>query len=112
MMYTGKPLVTSKGAVQRRIDHRQMFIHGNLANAMMGSASEDDADGRVPSSWELVRRPSGGQTEVIANRVLAYDLASDGSALYCDGAAITRLGPDGHSERVLRAEQIERLVAL
>jgi len=111
MMYTGKPLVTGRGAVQRRMDPRQLFIQGNLANAMAPEL-EDDAQGLVPSSWELVRRRPGGQTEVIATRVLAFDLAGDGSVLYSDGATITRLGPDGRSQSVLQAELIERVVAL
>jgi hypothetical protein len=110
MMYTGKPLVTSKGAVQRRMDPRQLFIYGNLASAQMAQRSEDEAQGRVPSSWELVRR-AGGHSEVIARSVLAFDLAQDGSVLYSDGATITRL-TEGRSERVLQAELIEQVVAL
>ena len=93
MMYTGKPLVTSKGAVQRRMDPRQLFIHGNLANAQMAQAQEDESRGMAPSSWELVRRKPGGQTETIARNVLAFDLAANGSVLYCDGSAITHLDP-------------------
>ena len=112
MMYTGKPLVTSKGAVQRKIDPRQLFIHGNLARAQMAQASEDEAQQVVPSSWELVRHARNGDAEVIARNVLTFDLASDGSALYSDGAAISRIGQDGSSERMLQAELIEKVLAL
>ncbi|HTW67235.1 MAG TPA: hypothetical protein VME17_21595, partial [Bryobacteraceae bacterium] len=112
MMYTGKPLVTKQGALQRRIDPRQAFIYGNLANAQMAQSQVDDAQGRVPSSWELARRASGGQTEVIARNVLAFDLTPDGSVLHSDGAAITRLTPEGRTERVLQAEMIEQVLAL
>ena len=58
MMYTGKPLVTTKGAVQRRLDPRQLFIHGNLARAQMVQTSDDDKQALVPSSWELVPAPA------------------------------------------------------
>jgi hypothetical protein len=112
MMYTGKPLVTNKGAVQRRMDPRQLFIYGNLASAQMGQPLEDDTQGRVPSSWELIRSAHGGQKEVIARSVLAFDLAPGGMVLYSDGASISRLTPDGRSERVLQSEQIEQLIAL
>jgi hypothetical protein len=112
MMYTGKPLVTKQGAVQRRIDPRQAFIYGNLANAQMAQSQVDDAQSRVPSSWELARRAPGGQTEVIARNVLAYDLTPDGGVLHSDGAAITRLTPEGRAERVLQAELIEQVLAL
>lgn len=112
MMYTGKPLVTKKGAVQRRLDPRQMFIHGNLVNALTSQASEDEAQGLVPSSWELVRRRAGGQTEVVAKKVLTFDLAADGHVVYSDGAAIVRVGPDGNSRRVIEGESIEQVLAL
>jgi hypothetical protein len=112
MMYTGKPLVTNKGAVQRRMDPRQLFIYGNLARAQMPQSQEDEAQGSVPSSWELVRRAPGGQTETIARGVVAFDVARDGSVLYSDGATITRLTPEGRSERLLQADLIEQVLAL
>ena len=112
MMYTGKPLVTSKGAVQRRMDPRQLFIHGNLAQAHMAQASEDEAQEVVPSSWEFVRRGPNGATTVLARNVLAFDLASDGSALYSNGVAISRVGQDGRSEKLLQAELVEKVLAL
>jgi hypothetical protein len=112
MMYTGKPLVTNKGAVQRRVDPRQLFIYGNLANAQMIQAPEDDAQGLVPSSWELVRRRPDGQTETIAKSVLTFDLAGEGSVVCSDGAMIVLIGPDGRSERLLQAELIDQVLAL
>jgi hypothetical protein len=59
-----------------------------------------------------VRRGRNGDTDVIASNVLTFDLASDGSALYSDGVAISRIGPDGSSERLLQAELIEKVLAL
>jgi hypothetical protein len=112
MMYSGKPLVTNKGAVQKQMDPRQMFIYGNLAAARMAQSQEDDVQNRVPSSWELVRSAPGGQKEVVARGVLAFDLAPGGAVLYSDGSSITRLSSDGQSERLLQCEQIERLIAL
>ncbi len=112
MMYTGKPLVTSKGAVERRIDPRQLFIYGNLATAQMTPAQGDEAQSRVPSSWELVRTARGGAGEVVASNVLAFDLEPDGSVLYSDGASILRLTGNGRSERLLQGEQIEHVLAL
>jgi hypothetical protein len=112
MMYTGKPLVTAKGAVGRRIDPRQAFIHGNLAAAQMAQGQPDDAQSRVPSSWELVRLTSGGRKETLAQYVLAFDLAPDGAVLHSDGASITRRARDGRSERLFEAELIEQVLAL
>lgn len=112
MMYTGKPLVTGKGAKQRWMDPRQMFIYGNLAQAQAAQEQEDDGEGLVPSSWELVRRGPQGDTEVIAKKVLAYDLASDGSVLYSDGASITRVDDQGATERITKGELIDQVLAL
>jgi hypothetical protein len=112
MMYSGKPLVSNQGAVQKQMDPRQMFIYGNLAAARMAQSQEDDVQNRAPSSWELIRSAPGGQKEVIARGVLAFDLAPDGVVLYSDGASITRLTCDGQSERLLQCEQIEQLIAL
>jgi hypothetical protein len=112
MMYAGKPLVTHKGAVQRRLDPRQLFIYGNLANAHAALAEHEDGQSRVPASWELVRcAPSGGK-EVLATGVLTYDVAADGTVLYSNGCSIARLTPDGRSERVLYGESIEQVIAM
>ena len=112
MMYTGKPLVTNKGAVQRQLDPREMFIHGNLATAMAAQAGGEDAQGLVPSSWELVRRNPGGHTETVAKHVLTFDVAGDGRILYSDGASIFQVNREGRHERILQAELIERVLAL
>lgn len=112
MMYTGKPLVTNKGAAQRHLDPRQMFIHGNLAHAYAAQAQGEDAPGLVPASWELIRRRTDGRTETVAKHVLSYDVASDGTVLCTDGASIRMIGPDGDSERVLEGELIEKVLAL
>jgi hypothetical protein len=94
------------------MDPRQLFIYGNLARAQMTQSEDEDARYRVPSSWELIRRPAGGPNEVIARNVLAFDLASDGSVLHSDGASISRLTPDGRCERVLDAERVEQVLFL
>jgi hypothetical protein len=112
MMYTGKPLVTNNGAVQKRIDPRQAFIHGNLARAQIAQSSEDDAQGTVPSTWQLIRRSPDGQTETVAKNVLTFDVARDGSVVCSDGAAIRIIRPSGDSERVLKGEWIEQVLAL
>ena len=111
MMYTGKPLVTNKGAVEKQLDPRQMFIYGNLATAR-AQAQEEDGDGLVPSSWELVRRRPGGHTETIAKKVLTFDLTADGNALCSDGASVVLVDPHGRTERLLKGEMIDQVLAL
>jgi len=59
-----------------------------------------------------VRRTPSGETAVMAKKVLAYDLAADGSLLYSDGASITRMDAGGSSQRVVSGELIEQVLAL
>jgi hypothetical protein len=110
MMYTGKPLLTAKGAMQRQMDPRQMFIYGNLASAALASRSQEDATSFVPSSWELVRMEHG-RAKVLAKSVLSFDLCSDGAVLFTDGKSVTRLTPSGETQRLANAGLIERVLA-
>jgi len=110
MIYTGKPLVTNKGAVQRPVDPRQALIYGNLAHAMRQQPGDED-QGLVRSSWELVRKRPGGRAETVATKVLAFDVAGE-QVVHSNGASITVTGADGNSERVVEGELIERVLAL
>lgn len=111
MMYTGKPLLTSKGSAQKHMDPRQMFIYGNLAQAAMTLNAEEESKGLVPSSWELVRMEHG-RFDVIARSVLAFDVTADHTVVFSDGGSITRINGQGRSERLVRGEMIERVLAI
>jgi hypothetical protein len=110
MMYSGKPLITRKGAVQKQLDPRQLFIQQNLSQA--NTDVEEAELGIAPGSWELVRRRPNGATDVVASKVLAFDITGDGSILCSDGAEIRRIGADGQMQNVLQASMIQQLVAL
>jgi hypothetical protein len=71
----------------------------------------------IRSRWCLhivgTRAACGGvQSEVLARQMMAFDLAADGCVLVSDGASITRITAGGASERTLKAELIERVLAL
>lgn len=62
--------------------------------------------------WELVRTVDGVET-VVAKRVLAYDVGTDGRVLITDGRVVRRLGVDGvASSPLAEAEGITLVVAL
>ena len=116
MRYTGRPLSTSKGAVQKTSDAKQMMLWGNLIDASAAGREnrpgESDAPSLVPSSWQLVRQSSSGQ-EVLATGVLSFDIARDGSVLYSNGSAIHQMKPNSdHAERILVGAMIEQVAAL
>ncbi len=115
MMYTGKPLTNAKGGVQKMMDPRRMIIEGNLTNAMdeiRGNGNDDERSWSVPSNWELVRQSAGSQSEVIANGVLSYDLAADGSILYSSGGTLYQLAPNRSPQRISTKTWMEHVVCL
>jgi hypothetical protein len=106
--YTGK-LLTTAGARQKSVDVRQMMVWSNLKEA--DQAGADEPPPAVPKSWQLVRMRPGQRPETIAEGVLAFDLADDGSILYSTGTAVHHLGSDGRHERLLAGERMDALVA-
>ncbi|MBI4904728.1 MAG: hypothetical protein HY820_13895 [Acidobacteria bacterium] len=112
MRYTGKPLVTPKGAAARHLDPMRMMIFGNLSEAARMQHEEDPQKAIVPDSWELVRRTAGGGTKVMAKGVLSFDITPDGDVVYSNGNAIHRLTPEGRTEKVLQGKMIEQVAVL
>ena len=113
--YTGKPLVTSKGARSRAADAKRMAELGNLAQANEAARRalerEEHDTGNVPSSWELVRFTAGGEDEVLAKGVASFDLGA-GGVIYTDGRHIEWKRGDEKPVRIASDHDIERVVAL
>ena len=115
--YTGKPLSTSKGGLQKQPDLKQMMVWGNVLDAEAAAREhgmgDAEAPSLVPSSWRLIRHSPDGNTDVLAKNVLAFDLAADGAVLYSNGSGIYRIAPGGgRPERLLAAKMIEQVAAL
>jgi hypothetical protein len=107
--YTGKPLTTA-GARKKGADVRQMMVWSNLMEAEQDGHGEEP--GAVPRSWQLVRARPGERAETLAEGVLAFDLAEDGTVLYSTGSAIHALGSERRHQRLLSEDRVEALVAL
>ena len=113
MMYTGKPLVTTREPYSGGSTPGNCLFTEIWRMRRWSSIRTRTGRALVPSSWELVRRRPGGHTETIAKNVLTFDLAERRQRLvYSDGASIVRIGADGHSERVLESESIDQVLAL
>lgn len=113
--YTGKPLTTAGGPQREGADMRQMMVWGNLIDAEQAArenAQGDEPPSVVPRSWKLMRQAPGGGKAVLAENVLSYDLAGDGSIVYATGGAVYRLDPGGSRERLLTDQMIEQVVAI
>jgi hypothetical protein len=111
MLYGGKKLSTSGGALGREMDMKQMMIHGNLIRAQKEDNAGEGVD-LVPKSWQLMRKSSAGQPEVVAKGVLAFDLCADGSVIYSNGSAIFAADKQGRSNRILTGDMIEQVAVL
>jgi hypothetical protein len=116
MRYTGRPLSTSRGAVQRMPDLRRMMVWGNLIDvdqaAREDRAGDPDAPALVPSTWHLVRQTAAGK-QVLAKGVLSFDFARDGALLYSNGSSIHRLNPGSdRAERIFVGTMIEQIAAV
>jgi len=113
MMYTGKPLAHSGPFAKKPADQAQMVVWGNLVDARKSFfGNEGKGWGLVPASWELCRKKSSGEIETLVRSVLSFDLESDGSFLYSNGAAIFRLSPNGEKVQIHKAPMIQQVVAL
>ena len=96
MRYSGKPLTSSKGGVQRQPDLKQMMIWGNLMDADKAARGADRSDAEapsmVPASWQLIRRAGDGVApgEMMAKGVQSFDISPDGEVCYSNGNALYR----------------------
>jgi hypothetical protein len=109
MRYTGKPLANSGSTKARNLDARKLIERQNIAAA--GDTDADEEVGRAPSDWVLLRRTPDGEETVLADRVVAYDLAADGATYVSDGKGVDRLVADGERKRVSKTERVMMLTA-
>ena len=68
---------------------------------------------KTPSSWLLMRQGPHGAAETIADGVLAYELADDGSVIYSNGVDVYRISATGKpAAKILAGVGIDRIAAL
>ncbi len=114
-MVTGQPLINA--VTGEKLERKKIRTLGGLftpENLPKQHQKESEAPALVPASWQLVRQKTKGSPEVLANHVLAYDLADDGSVIYTNGSGVYRLQPGqkGKRDHILRDQLIESVIAL
>lgn len=112
--YTGNPLVTSGDARQKRADLRQMMLLGNIMQAQREAEGlfEREKDGLVAKTWELVKKPSQGDAQVLERGVLSFDICGGGSIVYTDGSRILFLHADRSRETLGKDQFISQVLAM
>lgn len=108
-IFSGRKLSRRSGASAREMDMKQMMTWGNLVQSQRSGEAEDESADLVPKSWQLMRRIPNGETTTLANGVLAYDIAGDGTVVYTNGNAVYLLHPDGRRQHVLNERMIEQV---
>ncbi len=67
----------------------------------------------VSKEWQLVKRAPGSEEwHVLAEGVLSFDVAPDGTVFFCDGGRLFRLKPDGGREKLCAEAGIESVRVL
>jgi len=113
LMFSGQPLATALGA-QRRSQQQNQFLMlwGHMVDTKqaMAKAPKDQPGALVPKDWQLVRRDVGGSVTILAENVLAYDLAASGEIVFTNGSAIFTLARDGRREKLCDDTLIEAVI--
>jgi hypothetical protein len=116
VMFSGQPLATALGHGQRRGQQGQQFLmlwgHMIDTKRTMAKAPKDQPAPLVPKDWQLVRRDAQGKETVLADSVLAYDLAADGTIVFSTGSAVFTLGSEGRREKLCDGSMIESVVCV
>lgn len=112
-IHTGKPLMASSAG--QKVQPRTLKAWGDRITPELirdRDVREADAPSLVPRSWQLVRQPVQGEPELLAEGVLAYDLAADGTVVYTNGSAIYGITLDGQRQRLMVGNWIESVTIL
>jgi hypothetical protein len=115
VMYTGKPLIRSGDALRREIDLHKLLVNNNIAEAHRGlarlGAETENTASSVPADWVLVKLAADGSEEILARRVIAFDIL-DGSLFYTDGSRIMAIAGGAPEKEICRGEDVEKVVVL
>lgn len=113
MKYTGNTLVSSGGMRQKEMNMRHMLIMNNLAQANRAPAKSlwGKSEWQIPRSWTLIKRSPSGETQVLEEGVLTFDLMEDGALLLSDGAGIWSRQVDGSKKELAKAQFISQVLA-
>ena len=101
--YTGKPLITRGNAQQKAADAERMLVWGNLVEVARDADDAAHDDGRAARGYELVR-VTPKSSEVVAQGVIAFDIAPNGDIVYSSGRALYRVAPTKGAKRQLLAK--------
>jgi len=104
LTFSKKPLTTASGPKVEGPDEKSMFLRGRLVDAeqlLKEQEGKQEDPALVPKTWQLIKRDKAGSETVIADAVLAYDLAADGSVVYTNGRSVFQTQANNGAEKKL-----------
>jgi hypothetical protein len=115
VMFSGQPLRTAGGPERPAgADPRFLSLWGQMVDTrkQMWQGRREEDRGLVPRDWQLIRRNSAGQDEILAEGVLAFDVGPTGDVLHTDGKRIRVTTLAGTTQKLGTDQFIERVVLL
>ena len=114
MTFSGKPLTPGPNPARNDADPRKIMIHGNLLDAQkfIDDANKpitDKTPGIAPSSWKLIKFTHDGKEHELADGIISFDRAPDGTIYCCDGRQVFHLDENGKKTPVLKEKFIEKI---
>lgn len=109
LTFSQKPLTTAAGPKIEGLDEKMLFLRGRLIDTeltLQEQANKGEAPSLVPKSWQLLRRDAGGKETVVADSVLAYDFAKDGTIVYTTGISVFQINADGSNKKLLFKDKL------
>ena len=103
-MYWDKPLTRASGP-QFDQDAKSIIVQGKRLEAEAALKRGTQVFGvpaRAPVSWRLFERDQHGRTRLLAQHVVAFDVAKDGTILYRNGFGVFALRSGYRSQLVLK----------
>lgn len=110
--FSGQPLMTAGGPKKQQSEQaRFVQLRGHVIDLYKLKQGKKDTEppALVPADWQLIRRSPDGNTEVVAEHVLAYDVDTQGHVILTDGRRITHVSPSGQKQRLWKDEMIEHV---
>jgi hypothetical protein len=112
IMFARKPLMTAGGPPNEGPDQRYVMLWGKMIDAekVLKRGRRAGGDALVPKDWQLIRRETTGAEHVLAQGVVAFDVAADGGLIYTNGSRVFQLDPGNATPRELvRGRLIDRV---
>lgn len=115
LMFSKKPLTRAGGPKAEDDALGKILLRGRWIDAQkaLRDVPRSGAPGAlVPRSWELVRRSAAGEETVLARRVIAYDIAADGTIVFSTGGALYSMTQGGAPELLERGKVIVQVAVV